>query len=228
MEVLERSFSGLRFLFWHLRFSRPFPSQSGRPLARARQKYPEWAAVESGRSRIFIIDPRCHCTFNPYPIEKMNFNQLLGRGKIILIASNFLFFQATLRAQQQPTLDQAILAMDSLLFQVAFNQCDLDLYRRIISPELEFYDDRTGLNDSIERDIRSFQDKCSQPVKVTRKLVDTEIFPLGDYGAVQHGTHIFLVDDRVVEVAQFTTVWERTAESWVVKRAISFDHRPME
>ena len=98
----------------------------------------------------------------------MNFNQLLGRGKIILIASLFLFFQATLRAQQQPTLDQAILAMDSLLFQVAFNQCDLDLYRRIISPELEFYDDRTGLNDSIELDIRSFQDKCSQPVKVTR------------------------------------------------------------
>ena len=125
-------------------------------------------------------------------------------------------------------LNKQIMVMDSLLFDVAFNQCDLSLYKKIISENIEFYDDRSGLNSSIEKEIASFQDKCAKPYRITRKLVDTAIYVLGDFGAVQHGTHIFLVDDKVVEKAKFTTIWEFTANRWVVKRAISYDHQPME
>ncbi|MEM6264348.1 MAG: nuclear transport factor 2 family protein [Bacteroidota bacterium] len=131
---------------------------------------------------------------------------------------------------QEPALqlDRQIREMDSLLFDVAFNQCDLDLYKQIMSSEFEFYDDRTGLNTSRERDIQSFQDKCAKSYSVTRKLIETEIYPLKNFGAVQNGTHIFLVDGKAVEVARFTTVWEYVDGRWVVKRAISYDHRSLE
>ena len=118
--------------------------------------------------------------------------------------------------------------MDSLLFDVAFNQCNVELYKQIMSEELEFYDDRTGLNTSREQDIASFQDKCNKSFAVTRKLIDTDIHRLGDFGAVQNGTHIFLVNGKVVETAKFTTIWEATEKGWIVKRAISYEHKPIE
>ena len=48
------------------------------------------------------------------------------------------------------SLQSQIREMDSLLFDVAFNQCDLELFKTIVSPNLEFYDDRSGLNTSFD------------------------------------------------------------------------------
>ena len=96
-----------------------------------------------------------------------------------------------------------------------------------MSTELEFYDDRSVLNISIEKEIASFKDRCSKPFKVTRNLVATTVHVLGDYGAVQLGEHNFLVDDKVVENAMFITIWERKENSWIAKRAVSYDHKPV-
>ncbi|MEL6134456.1 MAG: nuclear transport factor 2 family protein [Bacteroidota bacterium] len=139
-----------------------------------------------------------------------------------------LWSYQTYAQDTQSTLYNQVMEMDSLLFEVAFNQCNLQLYKEIMAEEMEFYDDRTGLNTSREKDILSFQDKCAKPYRVTRQLLETEIYPLGDFGAVQNGIHLFLVDGKAVESAKFTTIWEFTDQKWRVKRAISYDHKSIE
>ena len=94
------------------------------------------------------------------------------------------------------SLQSQIREMDSLLFDVAFNQCDLELFKTIVSPNLEFYDDRSGLNTSFDVEVASFNDRCSRPVITTRKLVSFSAHVLGDYGAVELGDHEFYVDGK--------------------------------
>ncbi len=125
-------------------------------------------------------------------------------------------------------LNKEIQAMDYQLFDIAFNQCNLDLWKTIVSEDIEFYDDRTGLNTSFEKEVRSFEDKCSKPFAVTRQLVSNEIHPLGNYGALQTGKHNFYVDDNLVEQSLFITIWERTGDKWIVKRVVSYDHQAVE
>jgi len=130
-------------------------------------------------------------------------------------------------SKKEATLEQEIKVMDSLLFDVAFNQCDFELYKTILVDGLEFYDDRTGLSADIGKDYASFEDKCSRPFTVTRKLIDNSVHKLGDFGAVQTGTHIFLNDEKVVQSAKFITIWEKREENWVVKRAVSYEHKDL-
>lgn len=125
-------------------------------------------------------------------------------------------------------LSEEIQVMDNKLFDIAFNQCNMELWKEIVSQDIEFYDDRTGLNTSYEKEVRSFEDKCSKPFDVTRQLVSNEIHPLGEYGALQTGKHNFYVDGNLVEKSQFITIWERTADSWIVKRVVSYDHQAVE
>jgi len=143
-----------------------------------------------------------------------------------VLFSNSVSSQEADKMKANRSLEQKIMKMDSLLFNVAFNKCDLKLYKKIMSPNLEFYDDRSGLNTSFEVEVASFKDRCSKPVSVTRKLVNSSVHVLGDYGAVQLGEHDFYVDGKKVEKAKFIIVWERKDNSWIVKRTISYDHEP--
>lgn len=146
---------------------------------------------------------------------------------LFILLPNAAFSQDADTNKAKLVLENEILKMDNLLFNVAFNQCDLVLYKKIMSPNLEFYDDRTGLNTSFAVEVASFKDRCSIPVSTTRKLVSSTVHVLGDYGAVQLGEHEFYVDDEKVEKAQFIIVWERQDDSWIVKRTISYDHKPV-
>ncbi|WP_169332173.1 nuclear transport factor 2 family protein [Gracilimonas tropica] len=122
-------------------------------------------------------------------------------------------------------LQTEIMKMDSLLFDVAFNTCDLPLFKQIVSKDLEFYDDRSGLNTSIDKEIMAFKDRCSKPFTVTRQLISSEVHKLGNYGALQTGKHAFYVAGKKVEEAKFSTIWQKTENSWIMKRAISYDHK---
>ena len=133
----------------------------------------------------------------------------------------------TQNPSSETSLSQEILRMDSLLFSVAFNQCDFELYEKIIVEGMEFYDDRTGLNTDIEKEYASFMDKCSRPFSVRRNLVETSVSKLGDFGAVQTGTHIFYNDSKPVQRAKFITIWERREGWWIVKRAVSYEHEDL-
>lgn len=124
-------------------------------------------------------------------------------------------------------LKTEIIKMDSLLFDVAFNQCDASLFKKIIADDIEFYDDRFGLNTSKGNEIKSLSEKCAGTEKLTRKLDSTTIDKLGDFGAVQLGEHTFLVNNIPVGTGKFIHIWERKDENWILKRIVSYEHKPI-
>jgi hypothetical protein len=145
---------------------------------------------------------------------------------IFILVSHSIYSQDKNNMKAKNSLENEILKMNSLLYDVAFNKCDLERLKKIVSPDLEFYDDRNGLNTSFIREIASFNDRCSKSVSITRKLVSSFVHVLGDYGAKQIGVHEFYVGGRKDGKAKFIHAWERKDNDWIIKRVISYDHEP--
>jgi hypothetical protein len=130
---------------------------------------------------------------------------------------------------QSGALFKTIEALDAKLFD-AYNHCDLATLGAMVSDDLEFYHDQSGLavgRDPFVAAIR--QNICG---KVERSLVpgSLEVYPLKGYGAVEIGVHRFRHPEHpedVVGEAKFVTLWQNKNGSWKVTRAISYDHEPV-
>jgi ketosteroid isomerase-like protein len=135
------------------------------------------------------------------------------------------------QAQSTPAPDalfNTIRSLDTQLFD-AYNHCDLTTLSSMVSDDLEFYHDKTGL----ARGRSTFVDAIKNNIcgKVTRELVPgtLEVYPIANYGAVEIGVHRFLHpghDDEVGE-AKFITLWQNKDGAWKITRAISYDHHPL-
>ncbi|OXG04998.1 nuclear transport factor 2 family protein [Flavobacterium araucananum] len=145
----------------------------------------------------------------------------------ILFLSRQAAAQTNSEVQKMDLLKTEIIKMDSLLFDVAFNQCDAAQFKKIIADDVEFYDDRFGLNVSKENEIKSLNAKCARPEKLTRKLNSCTIDKLGDFGAVQIGEHTFYIDGKPEGTGKFIHIWERKDKDWKLKRIVSYEHRPI-
>jgi hypothetical protein len=143
----------------------------------------------------------------------------------MLFLSREVKAQTNSEAIEMDILKTEIIKMDSLLFEVAFNQCDAALFKKIIADDVEFYDDRYGLNLSKGNEIKSLVEKCARPQKLTRELNSCNIDKLGDFGAVQLGEHTFLVNDIPVGTGKFIHIWEQKNNNWKLKRIVSYEHR---
>ena len=128
--------------------------------------------------------------------------------------------------------------MDSLIFDVGFNRCELGVYDKIISEDLEFYHDQGGITNSRTEFIETAKKNiCSNAdQKPIRKLVkgSMEVYPLSSngelYGAIQNGVHEFFIKEPDKEMyktseAKFTHVWLLKGDQWILKRVLSFDHK---
>lgn len=146
---------------------------------------------------------------------------------ILLFLSEVLFAQNNREILKIDLLKKEIIKMDSLLFDVAFNQCDTILFKRIIADDIEFYDDRSGLNTSKANEIKSLISKCVMSQKLIRKLNSCTIDKLGDFGAVQLGEHTFYFDGKPTGTGKFIHIWERKDNDWKLKRIVSYEHRPI-
>lgn len=160
--------------------------------------------------------------------KKTNMPQMVN---VIMLFILFLSREAVAQIKSEdPKMDllkTEILKMDSLLFDVAFNQCDAAQFKKIIADDVEFYDDRFGLNVSKENEIKSLNAKCVRPEKLTRKLNSCTIDKLGDFGAVQIGEHTFYIDGKPEGTGKFIHIWERKDKDWKLKRIVSYEHRPI-
>lgn len=134
--------------------------------------------------------------------------------------------QTNIEVLKMNLLKSEIIKMDSLLFDVAFNQCDAGAFKKIIADDVEFYDDRSGLNISKANEIKSLEAKCVRPEKLTRKLNSCVIDKLGDFGAVQVGEHTFYSNGIPEGTGKFIHIWERKENEWKLKRIVSYEHRP--
>jgi hypothetical protein len=131
----------------------------------------------------------------------------------------------TIKSEEE--LTRAVTALDKQLFD-AYNTCNIEKLGTLVTDDLEFYHDKTGLAvgkqpflDAIKKNI------CG---KVTRELVpgSLEVYPLHGYGAVEIGVHRFHhPGDSDVGEAKFVTLWQYRDGTWKVTRVISYDHGAM-
>jgi ketosteroid isomerase-like protein len=139
-------------------------------------------------------------------------------------------------AQAVPALDaiksdaeltRAISALDTQLFD-AYNNCDIDKLGSLVTDDLEFYHDKTGLAVGKQPFLVAIKNNICG--KVRRELVkgSLEVYPLKGYGAVEIGTHRFYhpgtQDHDVVGEAKFVQLWQYKDGAWKVSRVISYDH----
>jgi ketosteroid isomerase-like protein len=126
----------------------------------------------------------------------------------------------------QDELYKTIKAQDAALFG-AYNTCDLKTLGAMVTDDLEFYHDLTGL--AVGRQV--FVDSIKKYIcgKVTRELIESslEVHPLKGYGAVEIGVHRFhhpgQANDDTGE-ARFVQLWQFKDGVWRLSRVISFEH----
>jgi hypothetical protein len=119
----------------------------------------------------------------------------------------------------QDELFKAIKAQDAALF-TAYNTCDLKTLGAMVTDDLEFYHDITGLAVGRKVFVESIQNNICG--KVQRQLVEStlEVHPLKNYGAVEIGVHRFLhpgqQDHDVLGEARFVMLWQLAvaAQGW--------------
>ncbi|HKD60719.1 MAG TPA: nuclear transport factor 2 family protein [Terracidiphilus sp.] len=118
-----------------------------------------------------------------------------------------------------------IKSLDAKLFD-AYNHCDLAVLGSMVSEDLEFYHDQTGLSVGKAPFLAAIkQNICG---KVQRTLIENtlEVYPLKGYGAVEIGIHRFHHPNEPGNIgdAKFVTIWHDDNGAWKVSRVISYEH----
>lgn len=145
---------------------------------------------------------------------------------LLLLAFTATSQQSTGQTSQHPdTLFETIKSLDAKLFN-AYNNCDLSVLGSMVSDDLEFYHDQTGLSVGKEAFLAAIkQNICG---KVQRTLIENtlEVYPLKSYGAVEIGIHRFHHPNEPGNVgdAKFVTIWRNDSGVWKVTRVISYEH----
>ncbi len=126
--------------------------------------------------------------------------------------------------KSQAELTSAITELDKQLFD-AYNTCNIDKLGSMVTDDLEFYHDKTGL--AVGKQVFLVAIKNNICGKVTRELVkeSLEVYPLNGYGAVEIGVHRFHhPGDSDVGEAKFVQLWQYKDGAWKISRVISYDH----
>jgi hypothetical protein len=148
---------------------------------------------------------------------------------IFMLLSPFIAFSQTASSETyQPykpdnkKLYDTIVYLDSIFFN-AYNNCNMELQANFYADDIEFYHDQGGLMTSKQELLDAIRKNICG--KVTRELVkgSIEVYPIGNYGAVEMGFHKFhnLVEGTVSHGGKFVVIWVNDAGKWKVSRVIS-------
>ena len=123
-------------------------------------------------------------------------------------------------------LFETVAGLDRKLFD-AYNTCDLDTLGTLVTDDLEFYHDKTGLEVGKKPFLAAIKNNICG--KVQRVLISDslEVYPLNGYGAVEVGRHRFHHPGREQEgvgEAKFVTIWRLKDGEWKITRVLSYDH----
>jgi hypothetical protein len=134
--------------------------------------------------------------------------------------------QAPVPAAEQAELTRTVAELDTKLFD-AYNHCDLKTLGEMVSDDLEFYHDQTGLMVGKAPFLEAIQNNICGKVERTLVPGSLEVYRLKGYGAVEIGVHRFHrpgdQNDPGGE-AKFVHVWQNKDGVWRVTRVISYDH----
>lgn len=148
------------------------------------------------------------------------------KALVLLLAFSLWGHRVAAQSDEHPTqLYDTIKSLDAKLFD-AYNHCDLAVLGSMVSDDLEFYHDQTGLSVGKAPFLAAIkQNICG---KVQRTLIEKtlEVYPLKGYGAVEIGVHRFHHpnDPDNLGDAKFVTIWHDDNGAWKVTRVISYEH----
>lgn len=155
----------------------------------------------------------------------------------LTLVAAFAFAASATPNDKEFDLTAELTRLDQRIFTSAFLTCDEDALRATMAEDLEFYHDIYGL---IAEDLDSFisgtiPDCVARRNKelpyLERRLEPNtmQVRPLGDWGALQSGSHTFHGRDEhgqyvLLERGVFMHVWEKSELGWRIKRVLSYDH----
>ncbi|HTI59622.1 nuclear transport factor 2 family protein [Mucilaginibacter sp.] len=143
------------------------------------------------------------------------------------IASSFTASAQSQDAYTYKISDQklynTIVHMDSVYFN-AYNTCDMATQAAIYSDSIEFYHDKGGLMTSKKDLLKALKDNICG--KVTRVLVpgSIEVYPIGNWGAVEIGLHRFInhvESETPSKPDKFIVIWRLRDNKWQITKVVS-------
>jgi len=153
---------------------------------------------------------------------------------VFLLASGHVFTQAPADVD----FARELAAMDSLLFERGYNNCDLGMLDRLLAEDVEMYHDQAGpmrskrdFIDAVRQNICGREDARPLRKLVPGSLVHYPLFENGVlYGGVQQGRHAFFIRESsgrtyATSKARFIHLWLLEDGKWKLARVMSFDHQ---
>ena len=129
-------------------------------------------------------------------------------------------------AHAPDTLASTVADLDRKLF-TAYNTCDLATLGNLVSADLEFYHDKTGLATGREVFLTAIKNNICGKTERTLVPGSLEVHRLNTYGALEIGSHRFTHPNHP-EIptgdAKFAMLWHDTPTGWQLTRVISYDH----
>jgi len=155
----------------------------------------------------------------------MNLKRSLHLFLLVVLVLSSMTADAQSVAQPDP-LFMTIQSLDTKLFD-AYNHCDLTTLGAMVSDDLEFYHDQTGLSVGKAPFLAAIKQNICGKVQRTLLPQTLEVYALKGYGAVQIGIHRFHHPGRPedgVGDAKLVTLWQNKDGAWKVTRVISYNH----
>jgi hypothetical protein len=136
------------------------------------------------------------------------------------------------RSLSAAPVEQDVTEVDARFWH-AFNACDMKQMGELLTEDVEFYHDITGLTVSRDGVVTSLRDgPCKdRKMRLRRELASQKFYPLAGGFAILSGQHRFYVSEagkpeRLDGQAEFTTVWKLDAGQWRIHRVLSYAHGP--
>src|SRR3979490_3066960 len=145
----------------------------------------------------------------------MNLKRSLHLFLLILLVLSSMTADAQSVTQPDP-LFMTIQSLDTKLFD-AYNHCDLTTLGAMVSDDLEFYHDQTGLSVGKGPFLAAIKQNICGKVERTLLPDTLEVYPLKGYGAVEIGIHRFHHPGRPEDGAgdaKFVTLWQNKDGAW--------------
>ena len=160
---------------------------------------------------------------------------------IILVASAVAAPASAQTAPSVPTgaeLTRSLGEVDADFFALFFLGCDPTRLATMVTADLEFYHDKTGVvATSGAAFVADYAKNCEarkapDAWRSRRELLPEtlRVDPVPGYGAIEYGEHRFYErkgagPERLAGFAVFTMLWKLEAGAWKLARVMSYGHR---
>ncbi len=145
----------------------------------------------------------------------------------LCLVAFFTAFAGFTATAEEPSLRDTVLALDKQLFD-AFNERDVDTFKRLFDKDLEFFHDTGGVTDYAQAIVNT-ERLFEADTGLTRELLlDTvSVYPVPNYGAIQVGKHRFCHPENGVMdcgTFEFLHIWRQQGDAWTLARVVSYGH----